>query len=180
MILKTTEIKDLYVIEPTIYEDNRGHFFESYNELAFAEHGLFYNFVQDNQSLSNYGTIRGLHFQSGAFAQSKLVFVSYGSVLDVAVDLRRDSDTFGKYVSVELSSINNKRFLIPKGFAHGFSVLSEKAIFHYKCDNVWNRESECGIRFDDPDLNIDWKVEAEKIIASEKDKALPCFKDINL
>ncbi len=176
----TTEFRDLYIIEPNVFEDSRGYFFESYNKAEFEKNGLYYNFIQDNQSLSVYGTLRGLHFQKGEYAQSKLVYVTQGCVLDVSIDLRIGSLTYGQHVAVELSESNKRRLLIPRGFAHGFVVLSETAIFHYKCDNEWKKGTESGIRFDDPGLNIDWKIDLSKIIISEKDKNLPYFKDINL
>lgn len=173
-----TKIKDLVIIEPKVFHDDRGYFFESYNYSKLKEQGIDYNFVQDNQSKSSYGTIRGLHFQKGEFAQAKLVRVLQGKVLDVAVDLRPNSETYGEYVAVELSDENNLQFLLPRGFAHGFSVLSETAVFAYKCDNAYNKESEGGIRYNDPDLNIDWKVNMDKILVSEKDKILPFLKDL--
>jgi dTDP-4-dehydrorhamnose 3,5-epimerase len=170
-----TKISGLYIIEPSVFEDNRGCFFEIYNRSIFEANGLSYDFIQDNQSFSRFGTIRGLHFQKGIHAQAKLVYVSYGIVLDAAVDLRENSLTFGEHVSVELSADNKKMLLIPRGFAHGFSVLSKSAVFHYKCDNFWDKESESGIYFNDPDLKIDWKINAEDAIVSEKDRLLPCF-----
>lgn len=172
-----TEIDGVYIIEPKVFYDDRGYFFESYNQQAFENAGLHYNFVQDNQSKSSYGTIRGLHFQKGEFSQAKLVRVLEGAVLDVAVDLRSGSKTFGRYVAVELSSENNRQLLIPRGFAHGFSVLTEKAVFAYKCDNVYNKASEGGILYNDVDLNIDWKIPADKVILSEKDKLHPSLKE---
>ena len=165
----------LFIIEPRIFEDSRGYFFESWNREAFEKAGLHYEFVQDNESLSTYGTIRGLHFQKGEHAQAKLVRVLEGAVLDVAVDLRKGSPTYGKHVAVELSSENKRQLLIPRGFAHGFSVLSETAVFAYKCDNQYCKESEGGIRYDDPQLAIDWKVEKGKELLSEKDRNLPLF-----
>lgn len=174
-----TEIKDVYIIEPQIFEDSRGYFFESYNQAKFAEAGLNYNFIQDNQSKSVYGTIRGLHFQKGEFSQAKLVRVLQGAVLDVAVDLRVGSPTFGKHVAVELTAENNRQLMIPRHFAHGFSVLSETAVFAYKCDNVYNKASEGGINFNDKSLEIDWRIPEEKAILSEKDKILPLLKDVD-
>ena len=165
----------LFIIEPRIFEDSRGYFFESWNREAFEKAGLHYEFVQDNESLSTYGTIRGLHFQKGEHAQAKLVRVLEGAVLDVAVDLRKGSPTYGKHVTVELSSENKRQLLIPRGFAHGFSVLSETAVFAYKCDNLYCKASEGGIRYDDPQLAIDWKVEKGKELLSEKDRELPLF-----
>ena len=174
-----TEIKDVYIIEPQIFEDSRGYFFESYNQAKFAEAGLNYNFIQDNQSKSVYGTIRGLHFQKGEFSQAKLVRVLQGAVLDVAVDLRVGSPTFGKHVAVELTAENNRQLMIPRHFAHGFSVLSETAVFAYKCDNIYNKASEGGINFNDKSLGIDWRIPEEKAILSEKDKILPLLKDVD-
>lgn len=165
----------VFIIEPRIFEDSRGYFFESWNREAFEKAGLHYEFVQDNESLSTYGTIRGLHFQKGEHAQAKLVRVLEGAVLDVAVDLRKGSPTYGKHVAVELSSENKRQLLIPRGFAHGFSVLSETAVFAYKCDNLYCKASEGGIRYDDPQLAIDWKVEKGKELLSEKDRELPLF-----
>ena len=142
------------------------------------EAGLNYDFIQDNQSKSCYGTIRGIHFQKGEFSQAKLVRVLQGTVLDVAVDLRKDSITFGQHVAVELSAENNRQLMIPRGFGHGFSVLTPTAVFAYKCDNVYNKASEAGIRFDDPALGIDWKVKPEEAVLSDKDKILPFLKDV--
>ena len=164
-----TKIEDLVIIEPKIFKDERGYFFESYNKNKFKNIELNYNFVQDNQSSSEYGVIRGLHYQTEPYAQTKLIRVIEGKILDVAVDLRKDSKTYGKYVSVILSEENKKQFLIPKGFAHGFSVLSKTAVIIYKCDNFYNKESERGIKFDDKSLNIDWMIPGE-VIVSEKDK----------
>ncbi len=172
-----TDIADVFVLEPKVFKDDRGYFFEAYNKTEFENHGLFYDFVQDNQSKSSYGVIRGLHFQKGEFAQAKLVRVLQGTVLDVAVDLRKSSPTFGKYVAVELSQENNRMLLIPRGFAHGFSVLSQTAVFTYKCDNFYHKEAEGGIRFDDPDLNIDWRVNPNQAVLSDKDKLLPFLEE---
>ena len=168
-----TSIDGLIIVEPKIFEDSRGYFFESFNQKSFADAGLNYTFVQDNQSMSVRGTIRGLHFQKGEHCQAKLVRVLQGTVLDVAVDIRRHSPTYGQYEAVELSAENRKQLLIPHGFAHGFSVLSDVAVFTYKCDNLYCPESEGGIRFDDPDLAIDWRVTSP--ITSDKDKRLPFF-----
>ena len=173
-----TSIKGVYVIEPTVFGDNRGYFMETYSKAEFEEIGLNYNFIQDNQSKSSYGVIRGLHCQLGEYSQAKLVRVLKGRVLDVAVDIRRGSPTFGQHVAVELSDENKRCLLIPRGFAHGFSVLSEKAVFHYKCDAPWCKSAERGIRFDDPTLNIDWKVNLEMATVSDKDKELPFLQDI--
>ena len=172
-----TAIEGVYIIEPRIFTDDRGYFFESYSKAAFEAAGLHYDFVQDNQSKSVYGTVRGLHFQKGEHAQAKLVRVLEGTVLDVAVDLRRTSHTYGQYVAVELSAENNRQLLIPRGFAHGFSVLSETAVFAYKCDNPYCRESEGGIRFDDPALAIDWRIDPAKALTSDKDKRHPYFSE---
>lgn len=172
-----TDIDGVYIIEPKIWPDARGYFFESYNKKVFDEAGLTYDFVQDNQSKSSYGTIRGLHFQKGEFSQAKLVRVIEGTVLDVAVDLRAGSKTFGKHVAVELSAENNRQLMIPRGFAHGFSVLSETAVFTYKCDNVYNKASEGGLIWNDKDIGIDWKIPADKVILSDKDKLHPSLKE---
>ncbi|MCQ2274830.1 MAG: dTDP-4-dehydrorhamnose 3,5-epimerase [Bacteroidales bacterium] len=173
-----TEIDGLYIIEPRIFGDSRGYFFESYNAQEFAEKtGLKVDFVQDNESLSRYGVLRGLHFQKPPFAQSKLVRVIKGKVLDVAVDIRQGSPTYGKYVSVELSEENHRQFFISKGFAHGFSVLSDEVIFQYKCDNFYAPQSEGAIAWNDEDLAIDWKVPADKVLLSEKDSHHPSFRD---
>ncbi|MCH5277024.1 MAG: dTDP-4-dehydrorhamnose 3,5-epimerase [Desulfovibrionaceae bacterium] len=171
----STEIKDVYIIKPHIFEDKRGYFFESYNRSEFEKAGISYNFIQDNESRSLYGTIRGLHFQKGEHSQAKLVRVVEGMVLDVAVDLRKGSPTYGKHVAVELSAENKYQLLIPRGFAHGFSVLSETAVFIYKCDNLYCQASEGGIRFDDPTLAIDWRIPAKRALTSEKDRLLPSF-----
>ena len=172
-----TKIKDVVIFEPRIFTDDRGYFFETYNEKLFNDSGITAKFVQDNQSKSSYGVIRGLHFQKGEHAQAKLVRVLQGSVLDVAVDLRAGSETYGKHVAVELSDVNNLQLFIPRGFAHGFSVLSRTAVFAYKCDNLYCKESEGGIDCSDPDLDIDWQIPAEDRILSEKDKLHPLFKD---
>lgn len=172
-----TKIKDVVVFEPRIFTDDRGYFFETYNEKLFNDNGVTAKFVQDNQSKSSYGVIRGLHFQKGEHAQAKLVRVLQGRVLDVAVDLRKGSETYGKHVAVELSDVNNLQLFIPRGFAHGFSVLSKTAVFAYKCDNLYCKESEGGIDCNDPDLGIDWQIPAEDRVLSEKDKLHPLFKD---
>ena len=175
MPFKTTGIPGLLIFEPAVFKDDRGYFFESYNEETFRRQGVDIRFVQDNQSFSRYGVIRGLHYQLEPHAQAKLVRVLQGRVLDVAVDIRKDSPTFGKYMAIELSAENKKQFLIPAGFAHGFSVLSETAEVSYKCDAFYHKESEGGIRYDDPTLNIDWLVPSEKAIVSVKDLELPGF-----
>lgn len=180
MKLIETPLKDCYVIEPIIFEDDRGYFYEKYNEKRFENlTGLNGHFVQDNISKSSYGVLRGLHLQKGEYAQAKLVSCLEGEVWDVAVDLRVDSPTFGQWYGVELTAENKRQFYIPRGFAHGFSVLSDIAIFTYKCDNFYNKESEGGILWNDTDLNIDWKLPTEVIQLSEKDKIQPFFKERN-
>jgi dTDP-4-dehydrorhamnose 3,5-epimerase len=171
----TTDIPGLFVLQPQVFEDNRGHFFESYNAQKFAGHGLDLVFVQDNQSQSAYGVVRGLHYQLPPHAQTKLVRVLQGTILDVALDIRQGSPTFGRHFAIELSAENKKQLFIPKGFAHGFSVLSEKAVVMYKCDAFYNKESDAGILFNDPALGIDWKLSADRVIVSDKDKQLPTF-----
>ena len=173
-----TELNGVVIVEPRIFEDSRGYFFESYNEAEFVKNGITNRFIQDNQSKSSYGVVRGLHCQTGNHAQAKLVRCLYGRVLDVAVDIRPNSQTFGKYISVELSDENKRQLFIPRGFLHGFSVLSETAVFAYKCDNLYCKESEFGVRFDDPDINVDWRIPAEKIITSEKDRIAKRLKDV--
>ena len=173
-----TEIDGVIIVEPKVFEDNRGYFFESYNEAEFAKNGISNHFVQDNQSKSNYGVIRGLHCQLGKYAQAKLVRVLKGKVLDIAVDARKNSPTFGKYVAVELSEENKRQLFIPRGFLHGFSVLSEEAVFAYKCDNVYCKEAEFGIRYDDEDIGVDWKIPTDKVITSEKDRLANKLKDM--
>jgi len=173
MPFHTTHIAGLLVFEPKVFEDSRGYFFEAYNEQIFSEAGINMKFVQDNQSKSGYGVIRGLHYQVNPFAQTKLVRVLEGKILDVAVDIRKDSPTYGKYFSIELSAENKQQLYVPAGFAHGFSVLSETAIVLYKCDAFYNKESEGSILYNDPSLNIDWQIPAGKEIVSEKDKLSP-------
>ena len=173
MKITKTALDGVVIIEPQVFEDARGYFFESWNKAKMEEAGLNYDFIQDNQSKSCYGTIRGIHFQKGEFSQAKLVRVLQGTVLDVAVDLRKDSKTFGQHVAVELSAENNRQLMIPRGFGHGFSVLTPTAVFAYKCDNVYNQASKAGISFDDPALEIDWKVKPEEAVLSDKDKILP-------
>jgi len=176
MIVKETKLKGCFILEPKVFEDERGYFYESYNEKTFNDAiGNEVKFVQDNESFSTKGVLRGLHFQKGAHAQSKLVRVIKGSVLDVAVDLRKASETYGRYISIELSEENKKQLFIPRGFAHGFVVLSNTAIFSYKCDNFYNKEAESGIIYNDKHLNIDWKLPEEALILSEKDLHLPGF-----
>jgi dTDP-4-dehydrorhamnose 3,5-epimerase len=165
-----TKIPDVLIIEPQVFKDSRGYFVETYNQAKFEANGLKYNFVQDNQSFSQYGTIRGLHFQTGEYAQAKLVRAMQGTVLDVVVDLRENSHTKGQYVAVELSDTNFRQLLIPRGFAHGFAVLSETAIFAYKCDNIYHKDSEAGILYSDTELQIDWQIPTDKQIISDKDQ----------
>lgn len=175
-----TEIEGVIIIEPKVFGDDRGYFFESFSQRKFEEKVCKTTFVQDNESKSKYGVLRGLHFQKSPYAQAKLVRVVKGKVLDVAVDIRKDSPTFGKHVATEISEDNKRQLFIPKGFAHGFVVLSEEAIFQYKCDNYYAQEYEGGILWNDPTLNIDWKLPMEDIILSEKDKKNPYFKDLKL
>lgn len=165
-----TKIPEVVIIEPIIYGDSRGYFFESFQKELFEKNVIKTNFIQDNESKSRYGVLRGLHFQKGIYSQSKLVRVIQGRVLDVAVDIRVGSPTYGQHVSVELSSENRRQLFIPRGFAHGFVVLSEEVLFNYKCDNYYHPEFEGGIAYNDPNLNIDWKIPSEHIILSEKDK----------
>ena len=175
-IEKCGEIDGLYLIQPTVFGDSRGYFMETYNYEEFKEAGLDMVFVQDNQSSSTKGVLRGLHYQK-KHTQGKLVRVLSGEVFDVAVDIRKGSPTFGQYVSVELTGENHRQFFIPRGFAHGFSVLSEEVIFQYKCDNFYSPQSEGAIAWNDPDLNIDWRIPAEKVVLSEKDSKHPRLKD---
>ena len=170
MNIITTEIEGLLILEPKVFGDERGYFFESFSQREFEEKVCKTVFVQDNESKSGYGVLRGLHFQKPPFEQAKLVRVVKGKVLDVAVDIREDSPTFGKHVSVELSEENKRQMFVPRGFAHGFAVLSEEAIFQYKCDNYYMPQAEGGILWNDPALNIDWKIPMEDVILSEKDK----------
>lgn len=173
-----TKIEGVYIIEPKIFKDARGYFFESYNEADFVKNGITNRFIQDNQSKSSYGVIRGLHCQLGEHSQAKLVRVLQGKVLDVAVDIRRDSPTFGQHVAVELSDENMRQLFIPRDFLHGFSVLSDTAIFAYKVDNLYCKESEFGIRYDDPEIGVNWRVPAEKVLTSEKDRIAKGLKDV--
>ncbi len=171
MNLVPTPLSNCFILEPTLFEDERGYFYEKYNQSRFESlTGLNGHFVQDNVSKSTYGVVRGIHLQKGNHAQAKLVSCLEGVVWDVAVDLRKNSPTFGKWFGVELSGENKLQFYIPRGFGHGFSVLSETAVFSYKCDNYYNKESEGGILWNDPDLNIDWKIPEKEAIISEKDK----------
>ena len=179
MTIQQTPIKDLVIIDPTVFKDSRGYFFEAYNKEKFLENGIEYNFIQDNQSFSKKGVIRGLHLQINPVAQAKLVRVLQGEILDVAIDLRKNSPTYGQHFSVLLSAENKKQLMIPHGFAHGFSVLSETASVLYKVDSAYDKESERGIRYDDPTLNIDWKINSQEVIVSEKDLILPFFNEID-
>ncbi len=180
MKIKESPLKDCYIIEPTIFNDDRGYFYEKFNEKKFEElTGLNGHFVQDNISKSSYGVLRGLHLQKAEHAQAKLVSCLEGCVYDVAVDLRENSPTFGKWFGIELSDENKLQFYVPRGFGHGFSVLSETAIFSYKCDNFYNKEAEGGVLWNDPELNIDWKLPLDEIILSEKDKTQPKFSEKN-
>lgn len=172
-----TAIEDVVIIEPDVFGDARGYFFESYSQKKFDEQVRAVKFVQDNESKSKYGVLRGLHFQKGKDAQSKLVRVVKGRVLDVAVDIRKGSPTFGKYVAVELTEDNHRQLFVPRGFAHGFSVLSEEAIFQYKCDNLYAPQSEGAIAWNDPAIGIDWGLPAEDVLLSVKDAAHPLLKD---
>jgi len=177
-VLKTP-IEGLLVIEPQVFRDARGYFVETYNEQRYQDAGIHARFVQDNQSCSCYGVVRGLHFQRPPYSQAKLVCCTQGKVLDVAVDLRKGSPTYGKWYSVELSEENKRQFFIPRGFAHGFSVLSEKAVFTYKCDNLYHPEADGGLLLSDPELNIDWQVPEKDRILSEKDTKHPLLKDLD-
>ena len=173
-----TEIDGVLIIEPKVFGDNRGYFFESFNYREFSEKtGIVVSFVQDNESKSHYGVLRGLHFQKPPYSQSKLVRVVKGRVMDVAVDIRRGSPTYGKFVCCEMTEENKRQFFIPKGFAHGFAVLSKEAIFQYKCDDFYHPESEGAIAWNDPDIAIPWPIDAAKVILSEKDKHHPFLKD---
>ena len=179
MTIEKTVIQDLVIITPRVFEDSRGYFFEAYNQAQFHENDIKYQFIQDNQSFSKRGVIRGLHLQINPFAQAKLVRVLEGEILDVAVDLRKDSPTYGQHFSVILSAANKKQLMVPHGFAHGFSVLSETASVMYKVDQLYHKESERGIRYDDPTLAIDWQLDVNEVIVSEKDLVLPSFEDID-
>jgi len=179
MKIEKTFLEGCFIVKPDIFEDDRGTFFESFNQKRFEElTGLQISFVQDNQSISTKGVLRGLHFQTGEYAQAKLVRVISGEVLDIAVDLRQGSETYGKYFSMVLDDKNKHQLFIPRGFAHGFLVLSENAIFSYKCDNYYHKASESGIRYDDPYLNIDWGIKDYRIRLSEKDRILPFFDEV--
>ena len=174
-----TAIEGLVIVEPKVFVDARGYFFESFSQREFEEKVRIVNFVQDNESMSSYGVMRGLHFQRPPFAQSKLVRCVKGRVLDVAVDLRKDSPTYGQWYAVELDAESQRQFFIPRGFAHGFSVLSERAVFTYKCDNLYHPEADGGILLTDPALNIDWQVPVDQMILSEKDKKHPILSKLD-
>ena len=181
MIATETKLKGCFIIEPNVFKDSRGYFFESFNQNKFnALIGQEVNFVQDNESFSSKGVLRGLHFQTGDYAQAKLVRAVKGTVLDVVVDMRKESPTFSKHFSIELSEDNKRQLFVPRGFAHGFIVLSETAIFSYKCDNFYNKPSEKGLRYDDPSLAIDWRLPTKEFIVSEKDLVLPTLSNIEL
>jgi len=169
------DIAGLVIVEPTVFEDSRGYFFESYNESQFKQAGITADFVQDNQSRSSYGVIRGLHYQQPPHAQAKLVRVLHGAILDVAVDIRKSSPTYGQHFTIELSAENKKQLYLPEGFAHGFSVLSDIAVVLYKCNAFYNKSSEGGILYNDPQLNIDWRIKESDAIISDKDAQLPLF-----
>lgn len=177
MEYKETDIKGVYIIEPRVFSDARGYFFEAWKQAEFEEHIGHVDFVQDNESKSSYGVLRGLHYQKGEYSQAKLVRVIKGKVLDVAVDIRRSSPTFGQHVMVELSEDNKRQFFIPRGFAHGFLVLSQEAIFTYKVDNVYAPQSEAGISWNDPALGIEWPIDPSVVLTSEKDLRHPLLRD---
>ena len=172
-----TDIEGVYVIEPKVFNDARGYFMEAWKQAEFNEHIYKVDFIQDNESKSSYGVLRGLHYQKGDFSQAKLVRVIKGKVLDVAVDIRKSSPTFGKHVMVELSEDNKRQFFIPRGFAHGFLVLSPEAVFTYKVDNVYAPQAEAGIRWNDPALNIDWPIDPREVLTSEKDLKQPLLSE---
>ena len=180
MKILETPLKDLLIIEPTVYGDTRGYFMESYRADIFNNEPLNTTFIQDNESKSSFGVLRGLHYQLPPFAQAKLVRVICGEILDVAVDIRRDSPTFGKSYTITLSAENKKQLFIPRGFAHGFSVTGKEAVVIYKCDNYYSPEHEAGIAYNDPDLNIDWIISPNDLILSPKDSNHPCFKNAKL
>lgn len=177
MPFSKTEFEGLLVFDPKVFEDNRGYFFESYNQKKFSEESIEINFVQDNQASSSFGVIRGLHFQNNPFAQTKLIRVLSGEIIDAVVDIRKNSPTYGKAYTIMLSAKNKKQLLVPKGFAHGYSVISETAEVFYKCDEFYHKETEGGIAWNDPELNIDWQIPADKINVSDKDKQHPLLKN---
>lgn len=180
MEYKATEIEGVYIIEPRVFNDARGYFFEAFKQSEFEEHIGKVNFIQDNESKSGYGVLRGLHYQKGEYSQAKLVRVIKGRVLDVAVDIRKSSPTFGEHVMVELSEDNKRQFFIPRGFAHGFLVLSQEAIFTYKVDNPYAPQQEAGIRWNDPELAIEWPIDPAAVQTSEKDLKQPLLRDAEL
>ncbi len=180
MVFKKTAIEGVYIIEPRVFNDARGYFFEAWKKEEFEEQIGKVEFIQDNESKSSRGVLRGLHYQKGAFSQAKLVRVIKGRVLDVAVDIRRSSPTFGQHIMVELSDENKRQFFIPRGFAHGFLVLSDEAIFTYKVDNPYAPQADGGIRWNDPELGIEWPIVADEVLTSEKDLRLPFLKDAEL
>jgi dTDP-4-dehydrorhamnose 3,5-epimerase len=180
MEILQTAMPGLLLIKPKVFEDSRGYFFECYQQERYVEAGINFGFIQDNESKSNYGVVRGLHYQLGPYAQTKLVRVVLGKVLDVVVDIRKGSPTFGQWQGFELSSENKNQLLVPKGFAHGFSVLSKEVILAYKCDNLYSKPSERAIRFDDPSLKIDWRIPKEFMIVSEKDLSAPWFSNAEM
>ena len=175
-----TAIKGVFIIEPRVFNDSRGYFMEAWKKADFEEHIGKVDFIQDNESQSSYGVLRGLHYQKGEYAQAKLVRVIKGKVLDVAVDIRRNSPTFGQHVMVELSEENKRQFFIPRGFAHGFLVLSDEAIFTYKVDNVYAPQYEAGIRWNDPELNLLWPIDQQDVVTSEKDLNAPFLRTAEL
>lgn len=179
MKIEETFIKDLVIIDPIVFGDERGYFFESYSKTKFEDNGINIEFVQDNQSFSKKGTLRGLHYQNPPFAQTKLIRVLDGEIIDIVVDLRKDSPTYRKSFRILLSAGNKKQLLVPQGFAHGFSVISQTALVLYKCDQFYNKESEGGIKFNDPSLNIDWGMNLNEAIVSEKDQILPFIDNCN-
>ncbi|WP_296382665.1 dTDP-4-dehydrorhamnose 3,5-epimerase [Winogradskyella sp.] len=181
MLVTETKLKGCFILQPTIFKDKRGYFIESFNQQTFNDSlGLKVNFVQDNESQSSKGVLRGLHYQTGNHAQAKLVRVVKGSVLDVVVDMRESSETFGDHFSIELNVENKAQLYVPRGFAHGFIVLEDETIFSYKCDNLYNKASEAGIIYNDKDLNINWELPEKNFIISEKDLVLPKFKDAQI
>ena len=180
MDFKETDIEGVYIVEPKVFNDSRGYFFEAWKKQEFEEHIGPVDCIQDNESKSSYGVLRGLHYQKGEFSQAKLVRVIKGCVLDVAVDIRKSSPTFGKHVMVELSDENKRQFFIPRGFAHGFLVLSDEAVFTYKVDNVYAPQAEAGIRWNDPEIGIQWPIDPSKVLTSDKDLRQPLFRDAEL
>ena len=180
MNIISTDIPDLYIVEPKVFEDDRGYFFESFNEKIFLQKGIEIKWVQDNQSKSTFGVLRGLHYQLQPHTQTKLVRVLEGEIMDIAVDLRKNSPSFKKWLAIKLTSSNKKQLLVPKGFAHGFSVLSETAVVFYKCDEFYNPESERGIIYDDCELGIEWGLAEADILLSKKDRVLPLLKNAEL